>query len=93
MTEPCRHARLLGNALPLDSRDDCRKVVVKPITSVIGAEISGVDLRTPLDPQTVTTIKSAWYQYAISLLRDQHLSEGTFEIASPLNLFFLFGLQ
>jgi taurine dioxygenase len=62
-------------ARPLDSRDDRRNVVIKLITPVIGAEILRVDLRTTLDPQTVAAIKSAWYQYAILLLRDQHLSE------------------
>jgi taurine dioxygenase len=64
---------------PLDSHYDQRKLatkpITKPITPVIGAEVLDVDLRNVLDPQTVATVKSAWYDHTILLFRGQHLSE------------------
>lgn len=60
---------------PMDSRNAGRSIVIEPVTPVIGAEILGADLGTTLDPQTVATIRSAWYDYTILLFRDQHLTE------------------
>ncbi len=50
-------------------------VSVHKLHPVIGAEIRGVDLSRPLDPDTVRQIKDAWYQHTVLLFRDQHLSE------------------
>ena len=33
---------------------------VRPLSDACGAEILGVDLRKPLDPQTLKAIEEAW---------------------------------
>ena len=50
-------------------------LVVKPLSPVLGAEISGVDLRQNLSPETVAAIVAAWHQHLVILFRDQTLSE------------------
>ena len=42
---------------------------------VIGAEVSGVDLSRPLDPETVRQIKDAWHKHTVLVFRDQSISE------------------
>jgi taurine dioxygenase len=42
---------------------------------MIGAEIGGVDLRYPLDDQTIGRIKDAWHDHTVLVFRDQNLSE------------------
>jgi taurine dioxygenase len=41
----------------------------------IGAEIRGVDLSGPLDADTISRIKDAWYKHTVLLFRNQNLSE------------------
>jgi len=47
----------------------------RPLSAALGAEIAGVDLRTPLDDQTFEQILAAWHQHLVILLRNQELSE------------------
>jgi len=49
-------------------------IVVEPVTPVIGAEISGVDLSQPLDPQTRQDIHNAILKWRVVFFRDQELS-------------------
>jgi taurine dioxygenase len=51
------------------------RLAVKPLTPMIGAEITGIDLRRTLDHATFDAIRQAWHDYAVLLLRDQELSE------------------
>ena len=45
---------------------------VRPLTSAIGAEISGVDLRN-VDDATVAAIRAAWLEHSVVFFRDQEL--------------------
>ena len=47
----------------------------RPLSAALGAEIEGVDLRTPLDDQTFEQILAAWHQHLVILLRNQELTE------------------
>ena len=49
-------------------------VTVRPVTEAVGAEISGVDLRS-LSDQDFAAIERAWTQHSMILLRGQQLSE------------------
>ena len=49
-------------------------IVVEPATPVIGAEISGVDLSRPLDPQTREEIHRALLKWRVLFFRGQELS-------------------
>jgi len=49
-------------------------IIVEPATPVIGAEISGVDLSRPLDPQTRDEIHRALLKWRVLFFRDQELS-------------------
>ncbi len=51
------------------------RLTVRPLTPVIGAEVLGVDLRSPLDAATVSALRQAWHDHAVLLLRDQELSD------------------
>lgn len=53
---------------------DPQRIVVEPITPVIGAEISGVDLRRPLDEQTFAEIRAAIRKWRVLVFRDQDIS-------------------
>src|SRR6202048_5143312 len=44
-----------------------------PLSPAIGAEIVGLDLRTPLDNAQFGVVLDAWHRYCILLFRNQHL--------------------
>lgn len=48
---------------------------VEPLTTVIGAEIKGLDLSRPLDDETLKALHAAWLRHLVLLFRDQELSE------------------
>ena len=50
-------------------------VKVTPLSDALGAEISGVDLREPLGPDAVETIKKAWHEHLVIVFRDQDLAQ------------------
>jgi taurine dioxygenase len=50
------------------------RIVVEPVTPVIGAEISGVDLSQPLDAETFAEIRAAIRKWRVIFFRDQELS-------------------
>lgn len=51
-------------------------ITVTPLSEALGAEISGIDLRQPLDPETVREVRQAWLDHLIILFRDQDLDAG-----------------
>lgn len=57
-------------------------ISVKPITSHIGAEVSGVDLAQPLDGETFGAIQTAWMRHQVLLFRNQELSDPQLEAFS-----------
>jgi taurine dioxygenase len=48
---------------------------VRTLSPALGAEISGVDLRNEIAPDTLASIIDAWHQHLIILFRNQGLSE------------------
>ncbi len=46
---------------------------IKPLSSGIGAEVLGIDLRQTIDDATFTSIKKAWLDHVILLFRGQHI--------------------
>ncbi len=51
-----------------------RRVQVHPVTSIIGAEVAGLDLREPLDAETVAEISDALVRWKVLFFRDQSIS-------------------
>jgi taurine dioxygenase len=46
---------------------------VEPISSKVGAEIAGVDLKAPLADEVFAEIRRAFGEYGVVFFRDQHL--------------------
>lgn len=44
---------------------------VTPVTPTIGAEIDGIDLTRPLEPETVEALKQAWSEHLVLFFRNQ----------------------
>lgn len=51
-----------------------KRIGVEPITGACGCEISGVDLREPLDAETLDEIMKAFEQFLVIVFRDQDLT-------------------
>lgn len=50
-------------------------ITVTPLSDACGAEISGVDLRQPLDAGTVRAIEDAFHEHVVVVFRGQNLTE------------------
>jgi alpha-ketoglutarate-dependent taurine dioxygenase len=50
------------------------RIIVEPVTPVIGAEISGIDLRQPLDAETFAEIRAAIRKWRVIFFRDQDIT-------------------
>ncbi len=50
-------------------------IEVVPLSPALGAEIRGVDLRAPLDDETIRIIRKAWNDHIVIRLRGQEMSE------------------
>jgi taurine dioxygenase len=48
---------------------------IRPLAGHIGAEIHGVDLRAPLDTETLAEIRSTLVKWKVVFFRDQHLTQ------------------
>lgn len=51
-----------------------RRIAVEPISGACGCEISGVDLRAPLDPEVEAEIRTAFEHFLVIVFRDQDLT-------------------
>ena len=49
-------------------------IVVRPLTSALGAEIEGVDLSRPLDNETAEAVHRAFLDHQVIFLRDQDIT-------------------
>jgi taurine dioxygenase len=47
------------------------RIEVDPVTNVLGATVRGVDVREPLDDETVRELSEAWVEHKVLFLRDQ----------------------
>ncbi len=50
-------------------------IEVTRLAPACGAEISGLDLRQPLDPNAVAAIRTAWHEHLVIVFQDQDLSD------------------
>ena len=55
-----------------------RSLVVEPVAGALGAEVSGVDLSSPLDEATIAAIRRAWLEHGVIFFRDQELPPAAF---------------
>ena len=53
-----------------------RTIAISPLSPSIGAEISGIDLLEPLDPETVARLRRALLDHGVIFFRDQVLTPG-----------------
>lgn len=53
-------------------------IAAKPIAGALGAEITGVDLSRPLEPDAVGTIRRALLDHLVIFFRDQQLSSDSY---------------
>ena len=53
---------------------DFKRIVVKPVTSRIGAEIEGVDLGKPMDDETFAEVQEAYRTHCVIFFRNQELT-------------------
>ena len=53
---------------------DARSFTVEPLSPILGAAISGLDLREALNDETRRTIYDAFVRYHVLCFRDQHLN-------------------
>jgi taurine dioxygenase len=47
----------------------------KALDAPLGAEVTGLDIASPIDSDTVQQLKDAWQQYHVLLIRDQSLDD------------------
>jgi taurine dioxygenase len=57
----------------LPKHEQQRTITVRPMSVFTGAEIFGVDLKQPLSPETVRTIRAALLEWKVVFFRDQHI--------------------
>ena len=50
-------------------------LTITPFSAPLGAEITGIDLREPLDKKTANRIYAAWLDHVVLCFRDQELSK------------------
>lgn len=60
------------------------KLTVKPLTNILGAEVTGIDLSQPLDSDTKRALYDAWINHAVLVIRDQRLTPPQFAEAARL---------
>lgn len=60
------------------------KLTVKPLTNVLGAEVTGLDLSKPLDPEARRALHDAWIRHAVLVIRDQKLTPPQFADAARI---------
>lgn len=61
---------------PITAADapDYAGLTVTPVSTVLGAEISGLDLRQPLTPEVVAGVRAALLRHKVVFFRDQDIS-------------------
>jgi taurine dioxygenase len=50
------------------------RIEVEPATNTLGAFVRAIDLREPLDDETVSELTAAWHEHKVLFLRDQSVS-------------------
>src|SRR5262249_42123756 len=55
--------------------DTSAPLAVRPLSPALGAEISGIDLRDPIDAARAQALLDAWHRHLVILMRGQILDE------------------
>lgn len=79
------------------SHTDTNSLTIKPVTTALGAEISGVDLSGPLSANTVEALRQALLDHLVIFFRDQDLTAEQYlafahAIGEPMEYPFVNGL-
>ena len=53
--------------------DKYKQIKVEPISGAIGADIFNIDISQPLDENVFEELRSAFLEYLVICIRDQHL--------------------
>src|SRR5438309_8305827 len=51
------------------------RISVTPLQSSLGAEVSGIDLRQPVDDEVLAALRDAWDRHLVLRFRGQRLSD------------------
>ena len=51
------------------------RITVKKLAPALGAEVSGIDLRAPIDEATFAELKRAWHEHLVLRFRGQRLTD------------------
>lgn len=51
------------------------RITVKRLAPALGAEVSGIDLRAPIDDATFAELRQAWHEHLVLRFRGQRLSD------------------
>ncbi len=54
------------------------RIEVEPSSGALGAVVTGVDLKRPLDEPTIAAIRAAWLEHLVVFFRDQDLTPAEF---------------
>ena len=57
-----------------DEKREFKTIEVAPLTPVIGAEITGIDLSKPLEDEQLAEVRQAFADHLVLVFRDQELS-------------------
>ena len=57
---------------------------LKPLTPILGAEVTGIDLAQPIDQETRRALHDAWISHAVLVIRDQNLTPPQFAEAARI---------
>ncbi len=61
-----------------------KRIEVQPVSSALGAEVSGVDPSQPLDEAVLAEIQSAWLEHLVLFFRDLDLTPAQFKAFAKL---------
>jgi len=64
------------NGLTVNRMD--KKLIIKPLTNAVGAEIHGLNLLEPLSDSVIAQIRAVWLEYGVIFFRDQPLESAAF---------------
>ncbi len=62
------------NVAPIEPMEGAAAFKVERLGRSLGAEISGLDLKTPMSPETFRAFEAALIEHKVGVLRDQHLT-------------------
>lgn len=57
----------------LSGRFSYNRIGIEPVTPTIGAEVTGIDLTAPIDPETRADLEKALHDWRVIFFRDQNL--------------------